>query len=123
MFPATHDKYGLTDLFGSSNIVYWRPGLQYVVSRKLTMGTAYNDFWLANAHDALYIAGKAFASSPKGTAGTHIGQEADAQTTFVVNRATQLTAGYGHLFPGQFLQQTTKGMPCNIVFLNLAERF
>jgi len=123
LFPSSHDKFGLTDLLCSSNVIYFRPGFQYTVRPGLTVGTAYNDYWLASARDALYIGGKAFARSANGTAGTHVGQEADVQAQWTVSRATQVTAGYGRLFPGEFLQHTTTGTPYNIVFLNVAQRF
>jgi hypothetical protein len=123
LFASSHDKYGLIDLFGSSNIVYFRPGFQYTVRRGLTLSTAYNDLWLENAHDGLYVAGKSVARSVKGAAGTHIGQEADFQALWTVSRATQFTVGYGRLFPGEFLQSMTTGMPYNLLFLNLAQRF
>jgi hypothetical protein len=123
LFPSSHDKYGLTDLFGSSNIVYVRPGFQYTVLSRLTLSTAYNDLWLENAHDGLYISGKSFARSVNGTAGTHIGQEADIQALWTVSRVTQFNIGYGRLFPGAFLVHTTTGMPYNLLFLNLAQRF
>lgn len=123
LFPSSHDKYGLTDLFGSSNIVYMRTGFQYRVWSKLTLSAAYNDLWLDDARDGLYISNKVFVRSVTGTAGTHIGQEGDVQALWAVSRVTQLTLGYGRLFPGAFLLHTTTGVPYNLLFLNLAQRF
>jgi alginate export protein len=123
LFPGSHDKYGLTDLFGCSNFVLFRPGFQYTVSPKLTVSAAYDDFWLASARDGLYVGGKILARSANGTAGTHIGQEADVQALWTVSSATQLNVGYGRLFPGEFLQHATAGVPYNIVFLNVVQRF
>lgn len=123
LFPSSHDKYGLTDLFGSSNIVQFRPGFQYTLRPKLAVSVAYNDFWLASGHDGLYVGGKVVARSVNGAAGTHVGQEADVQALWTVSRATQLNVGYGRLFPGEFLQHTTSGVPYNIVFCNIAQRF
>lgn len=40
LFPSSHDKYGLTDLFGSSNIVYFRPGVQYTIRKGLAVAAA-----------------------------------------------------------------------------------
>ena len=123
LFPGSHDKYGLTDLFCYSNIVHLRPGFQYGVRPNLTLGAAYDDFWLANAHDGLYVSGKLFVRSANGSAGTHVGQEADVQAQWTVSRATHFTAGYGRLFGGEFLQRTTTGVPYNIVFLSLVQKF
>lgn len=123
LFPSPHDKFGLTDLFCNSNIVYVRAGLQYRVYRAVTLAGAYNNFWLASPRDGLYVSAKVLARSANGAAGTHVGEEADLQTQWTISRATQLSAGYGRLFPGEFLQRATAGMPYNIIFLNIAQRF
>ena len=123
LFPSSHDKFGLTDLFCASNIIHFRPGFQYRVRRSFTLGTGYDNFWLASARDGLYESGKVVVSSPKGTAGTHIGWEADVQAQWTISLASQLNVGYGRLFPGEFLQRTTSGVPYNILFLGMAQRF
>lgn len=123
MFWGSHDKYGLTDLVSSSNIVHLRPGFQYAMRPALTVGLAYDDFWLASARDGLYVSGKLFVQNANGAAGTHVGQEVDVQSQWTVNRAMQVTAGYGRLFPGEFLEKTTAGVPYNLLFLNVAQRF
>jgi len=123
LFPSSHDKYGLTDLFCSSNIIHVRPGFQYTVRRGVTVGAAYDNFWLANGRDGLYVSGKIVARSANGAAGTHVGQEGDLQAQWMVSGATQFTVGYGRLFPGEFLDHTTSGVPYNILFLNLAQKF
>lgn len=123
LFWGAHDKFGLTDLFGAGNIVHIRPGFQYTLRPSLMLAAAYDDFWLASAQDGLYVCGKLFAQSFNGAAGTHIGREADFQARWSASRLTQVTVGYGRLFPGEFLEKTTAGVPYNIVFLNLAQLF
>ncbi len=123
LFAASHDKYGLTDLICSSNALHGRSGLQYPLHPKVTVGGAYNEFWLASASDGLYIGGKLLARSADGAAGTHVGREVDAQAQWSPSSVTQISAGYGRLFPGEFLRHTTSGMPYGIVFWNVAQRF
>jgi hypothetical protein len=123
LFPASHDKYGLTDLFCSSNVQHLRVGLQYPARRGLTLGAAYNDFRLVSAKDGLYVGGKPVARSVDGTAGSHVGQEADLQAQWAVTRTTQVHVGYGRLFPGEFLGRATSGMPYGIVFVGITQRF
>ena len=123
LFPSSHDKFGLTDLLCASNVVYFRPGFQYTVRPGLTVSAAYNDYWLASARDGLYIGGKVFTRSTNGTAGTHVGQEADVQAQWAASRATTVNLGYGRLFPGEFLDKTTAGVPYNILFSSIAQRF
>ena len=121
LFPSTHDKYGLTDLFCSSNIVHLRSCLQYAVSPKLTLSGAYNDFWLADPRDGLYVGGKVVARSATGTAATHVGREADVQAQWRISRSTLINVGYGHLFPGDFLRNTTSGEPYQMVFSGISQ--
>ena len=122
LFPIPHDMFGLTDLMCSSNIVYLRPGFQYTLRPRLTVGVAYDDYWLDSARDGLYIGGKSFVRNANGTAGTHVGQEADVQGQWAISGATTLNAGYGRLIPGEFLQRTTAGMPYNLFFLGLTQK-
>jgi len=123
MFGGAHDKYGLADLFTWTNLAHYRGGLGWRLRPGVTMGVAYNWMHLANAHDSLYIGGKAIAKSAAGSAGTHIGEEADIQTTWTPKRSSQVQVGFGRLFPGEYLVQTTTHVPYNIVFLNVAQRF
>lgn len=123
LFPSTHDKYGLVDLFGSSNLIHVRPGFQYTIRSGLRIATAYGKLWLANARGGLYAGGKIAARDVHGAAGSDVGHEADVQVLWTASSATQVNAGYGHLFPGEFLQRTTTGVPYHILFLNVTRRF
>jgi len=123
LFPSSHDKYGLTDLFCSSNIVHLRPGIQYKVLNTVMLGAAYDDFWLANPRDGLYVSAKSVARDSTGKAGSHVGREGDLQLQWTLNRSTQVMLGYGRLFPGEFLRRTTAGVPYNIFFISMAEKF
>lgn len=122
-FPSTHDKLGLTDLFTWTNLVHGRMGFGFTVVPRVTLGVAYNSFWLADAQDAVYCGGKAIARSAAGTAGTHIGQQADLEAAWTPTRGSQVQVGYGRLFPGEFLRNTTTGVPYSMVFLNVSQRF
>lgn len=110
IYPSTHDKLGLADQFGWRNIQDFRLGQEFTLTRKWKVGTSGHDFFLANAHDALYPArGSVIAQSAKGTAGTHVGEEFDIQTIYTPTRQTQVDFGIGHVFTGPFLKQTTQG--------------
>ncbi len=123
LFPSSHDKYGLTDLFCSSNVVHFRAGFQYTPRKGITLAAAYDDFWLASAHDALYVLNKIAVTVPKWAVGNHVGREADIQAQWTVSRSTLFTVGYGRLFAGEFLKGTTSGVPYNLLTLNLAQKF
>jgi len=110
IYPSTHDKLGLADQFGWRNIQDFRLGQEFTLTRKWKVSTSGHDFFLANAHDALYpTRGSVIAQSAKGTAGTHVGEEFDIQTIYTPTRQTQVDFGLGHVFTGPFLKQTTQG--------------
>jgi hypothetical protein len=110
LYPTAHDRYGLADQVGWKNIKDIRAGTEFKPRKAWTAALIYHDYWLASATDALYSAtSTVLARSPAGTAGTHVGQEFDAQAMYTINKSTQVGFGVGHLFPGEFLKKTTPG--------------
>ena len=110
LYPSGHDKYGLADQVGWRNIKDIRLGLETKPLPRVGVAFEYNDWSLASATDALYVtAGAALARNTAGTAGTHVGQEADVIATWTPVKPVALSAGYGHIFPGEFLKNTTAG--------------
>lgn len=111
IYPSTHDKLGLADQFGWRNIQDLRFGQEWHVARKWTAATSFHDFWLANAHDALYpTRGSNVAQSPTGVDGTHVAEELDIQAIYTPTRQTQVGLGLGHVIPAEFLKKTTQGV-------------
>jgi hypothetical protein len=110
LYPTAHDKYGLADQVGWKNIHDIRSGVELKPSPKLSISGFYHSWWLAQTRDGLYnAAGNLVFRVPAGTAGRHVGQEADFQAVFVLNNLVQIGGGYAHLFPGTFLKNATPG--------------
>ena len=122
LFPSSHDKFGVADQFCWTNIVHARAGVQYKVVKSLTLGAAYNSFWLANRRDGIYSGGKVIIASD-GSQGNHIGQEADLQAQWNASRHTLVDLAFGHIFPGEFLRTATRGSAYNCLFLGVTQRF
>jgi len=117
LYAANHDRFGHQDLFGWRNIHNLRSLATYNVTKGLAVNFMYSNFWLASAVDSLYNgSGKAIARSASGSAGTHVGQETDVFATYKY-RHFQLGAGYGFLFTGEFLNNTTPGVAPSYVYL------
>ena len=77
----------------------------------------YNSFWLARLRDSLYNgSGRSIVQSAAGTAGRHVGQEADAFLTYKYKHF-QIGAGYGHFFKGGFVNKTTPGVRPSYLYL------
>jgi hypothetical protein len=116
LYAANHDKFGHLDLFGWRNLHNLR-SLNTLTMRKLAINIMYNNWWLASARDALYsIQGRPLAISPAGTAGSHVGQEADVFATYPFLGFTW-GAGFAHLFKGEFLRNTTPGVNTRYLYI------
>jgi len=117
LYPTAHDKYGLADQVGWKNIHDARAGVELKLAAKWTLVGRYNAWWLSNTHDALYNATSAvIARVPNGSAGRFVGQELDSIVAYNLARQIQLGAGYGHIFPGTFLNRATQGSSYNFPY-------
>ncbi len=120
IYPSTHDKLGLADQFGWRNIEDLRFGQDWHIARKWTAATSFHDFWLANAHDALYPArGSVIGQNAAGVDGTHVGEELDIQAIYTPTRQTQIDFGYGRVIPGHFLKKITQGVAYSYPYMQV----
>jgi len=95
--------------------------VEWKVAPAWSMASRYSDYWLADAHDALYNAASAVvARSTNGSAGRWVGQELDYLSAYQLFKTTQVGAGLPHIFPGTFLKLTTPrtGLYRRVVFFN-----
>lgn len=110
MYPTAHDRFGVSDQFGWQNIKAIRAGVTIEPHNRWTLTGQWLDFWLASATDSLYnTSGGSIVRNTAGTAGNHIGQEADFYTWYEINRHLNLGVGVAHIFPGQYLMLMEKG--------------
>ena len=123
LFPTPHEKYGLADQVGWQNIQDVSITGEITVHKKLLLKAMVHDWYLAQARDGLYAAGGALQfRDATGNAGRHVGEEADLVAQFNLG-PHYVGAGYGHIFPGEFLKRTTPGAHLNYVYLNVGYRF
>jgi hypothetical protein len=124
LYPTGHDKQGLADQVGWKNINDLRTGIEYKATSKLTVTGFYHSWWLASRRDALYnAAGAAIVKVADGSAGRHVGQEADVQMTYALNAMTSIGAGYANIFPGTFLKNATPGKQYRFPYLMFTYSF
>jgi Alginate export len=118
IYPSNHSLYGIIDLFGWQNLQDEKVGVSIIPIRKLTVGSVFHNLNLAKSTDALYNgAGNAVVRNVSGSAGTHIGEEWEVTGGYQVTKFLTSGVGYGHLFPGEFVQKATKGSSYNISYL------
>jgi hypothetical protein len=124
LYPTSHDKYGLADQVGWRNIKDFRAGIETKPAKNVTAAIVYHDWLLANRYDALYnAASAAIARSANGSAGTHVGQELDLIGTWTFYKPLQISAGFGHIFPGEVLRKTTPGVSYNYPYAMFTYQF
>jgi hypothetical protein len=124
LYPTPHDKYGLANQVGWKNIHDVRSGIEMKLTTKLSLSGFYNSWWLASTRDGLYNAvGTLVVRVADGSAGRHVGQEADFQTAFAISPQIQLGGGYAHIFPGTFLQHATPGKRYQFSYLMVTYLF
>lgn len=124
LYPTAHEKYGLADQVGWKNIRDFRAGIDTKPQKNWTLTAEYNNWFLANRFDALYnTSSTALARSAAGTAGTHVGQELDVIATWSIAKPLQAGAGFGHIFPGEFLKNTTPGRSYNFPYVMFTYKF
>ena len=117
LYASNHDRFGRADLFGWRNIHNMRSLETLHVTKPLAISGMYNNWWLASPTDALYnSSGASIVRSAKGTAGTHVGQEADVFGTYQASGWT-FGAGMAHVFTGDFLRATTPGVNTRYLFV------
>lgn len=124
LYPTAHNKYGLLDQVGWKNIQDLRTGVEMKPAKRWTTSAIFHDWYLADPHDALYNAASAvIARNPAGVLATHIGEELDGQAGVALNPAMQIAFGFGHIFPGEFLQRATPGKSYNFPYLMFTYAF
>jgi hypothetical protein len=123
LYAANHDKFGHEDLFGWRNIRNVRSLEVFHITKKIAINLMYDSWWLADAHDALYNgSGRSIVVRAKGNAGTHVGQELDGFATYQSN-GWQVGLGFGHLFKGEYLKNTTPGVNTRYLYIYQAFAF
>ncbi len=107
LYPTNHSKYGIADRVGWRNIHDAMGGLEWKPSAKWKFNADYRAFWLASRRDGLYSAsGSLTVLNDHATSG-HVGGEIDIQATCRLTKQLVWGFGYAHLFPGEYLRQST----------------
>jgi hypothetical protein len=122
LYPANHDKFGHSDIFGWRNIHNVRPLAAVQITKHLTGNFMYDNWWLASRTDSLYDGqGRSIVRSASGTAGRHIGQEYDLFATYQASEHLRFGAGIAKVLPGEFLRNTTPHP--NIVYFHFFQSY
>ena len=122
LYGGLHSQVGVADQVGWRNIRNYKAGVDVTPTRKLKASVDFRELYLASTQDGLYnSSGTRVVLNRKATS-THVGSELDLQASYVIQGAT-ITAGWGRLFAGQYLKQSSKGSGYSFPFLMWLKRF
>jgi len=114
LYATGHDKYGMDDQVGWKNIRNARLTFETKPAKKWSAAAKYDVWWLADPHDGLYTAASnLIVRVANGSAGRFVGQELDGAVAYNLSRQFQFGAGFGHIFPGTFLNNAAQGESYN----------
>jgi hypothetical protein len=117
LYATGHDKYGMDDQVGWKNIRNARLSFETKPAKKWTAVARYDAWWLADPHDGLYTAASTLVVRvANGSAGRFVGQELDGFVAYNFSKQFQFGGGFGHIFPGTFLNHATQGQSYNFPY-------
>jgi hypothetical protein len=115
LFP-TH-KWGTADDVAWRNIHEPVAGVQIEPHRKWRTTLQCRELFLASRQDGLYgLSGAQLVRNPSATS-SHVGEEVDFQVNYRYSPRLDILGGYGRLFKGAFLKQSTPEHGVNVAFL------
>ena len=115
--------YGMADQVGWRNIRSARTGFDFAATKRLRLRADFLEDYLATTQDGLYNSGGVLKVLNRKATSRHVGSEADVQGIYQLSRSILFTAGFSHLFPGEFLKQSTKGSGYSSPFLMFTKNF
>jgi hypothetical protein len=109
IYGSYHYFLGVADRLGWRNSRNARLGFDLSPVKKLKVFADLRNLSLATAKDGIYAAnGSRSVLNTKATS-THVGEEIDCYVVYQWNKSTAIGGGLGHLLPGGYLRQSTKG--------------
>ncbi len=111
LYPSPHDQYGQVDALGLRNLDQIRTRLILHPWQRLQLSAEGAQDWVANALDGVYgPLGQLVIAPPSGGANSRkLGWELDGAVSLRFTRWLKLEGGFGHLFCGPYLKQTSPG--------------
>ena len=113
LYPTNHKHYGTMDFIGWRNIHNPRLSFSMKPHKKVSVSLDYHLFWLADTHDFFYPQsgggrnGKGYGNGNLNSSyDSFVGSELDLDVTYAVTTWAGLRAGYGHFFPGSYVDSS-----------------
>ncbi|MBZ5590880.1 MAG: alginate export family protein [Acidobacteriia bacterium] len=122
-YGGFHSLLGIADRLGWRNSRNRRVGVDFMPLRKLKLVTDFRDLSLATVKDAMYDASGAKSVFNSKATSAHVGLELDSYAVYQLTKTANIGGGVGHLFPGAYLIQSTKGGSYTFPYLMVTKTF
>jgi len=119
LFQSAH-SWSTSDHFSWQNTINPKLRIELTPHKKFRFDAAYGAYWLASDSDAWPTPGR---RDPKGRSGDCIGQEIELRARYEVNKHLNLEAGYSHIFPGPFVENTGDADDSDFFYVQTTLRF
>jgi len=106
LFPLGHAYLGYIDFVGRQNVIDWSGGLALSPAPKWKSSAAAHYFWRDNTNDAIYNPGGSIVRAGNAGSSRAVGLEIDLTLGYAVNQYVNLSGGYSHFFPGEFIKES-----------------
>lgn len=123
LFPTGHLWFGWVDLVGRQNVVAGRLTVTAKPTKTLTLRADLHVMARAETTDAAYTAAGAVLRAAGATTEKAIGTEVDVMAKWQASRHVDVEAGWGHLFPGAFIEATGASEDVDFLWLGAALTF
>lgn len=117
LYPAGFNSYGIPDPFAWRNIRYPGVCVEIPLTRRWTGHGGWRSYRLATVQDGLYGGGDIFLARNPDAGSASIGSQVFLSVDYAPSRWWHVHAGYGHLFPGGFLQQCGCAPPAATLYI------
>jgi hypothetical protein len=123
LFPLGHAYFGAIDAIGRKNLLAASAGVSFRPFAAVSAELVFHQFWLDDPGSGLFAADGRQTRSGAGADRHRVGAELDLVGKWQIDPHTALFAGYGHFFPGPFVDETGRDAATDFVYLTLQYTF
>jgi hypothetical protein len=121
LFPLGHAYFGAIDAIGRKNLLAASAGVSFRPLAAVSAELVFHQFWLDDPGSGLFAADG--SQTRTGGSRHRVGAELDLVGKWQIDPHTALFAGYGHFFPGPYVDETGPDSATDFVYLALQYTF
>lgn len=123
VFGARDKMYGRMNLMAWSNLQDAQLNLELKPLKKLRLKAELHKFWLAEDKDGWSLNSKVYRDKT-GRSGNELGSEFDIVGKYITTlKGLEIQFGYGHFWPGEFVENVADDVEANWCFLQAQYKF